>query len=57
MHYKRDIAKTTIPYMPVITKYIVGLGHLPINIIGMVIHKYGDRAYAHYSIDYWSKGF
>jgi hypothetical protein len=54
MHYKRDIAKTTIPCMRVITKYTAELGHLPINVIGMVTHKYGDGVYAHYSIDCWS---
>ena len=39
--------------MHVTTKLTAALGQLPITIIGMVTHVYGDGAYAHYSTDLW----
>ena len=53
IHDKMDTAKTALPRMRITTKATQGLGQLPMNITGMVSHRHGDGAYAHYFPHCW----
>jgi hypothetical protein len=46
-------SKTILPRLQVKNKMVVGLGELPIMLIGMIIHGHGDEAFAQYSNELW----
>jgi hypothetical protein len=48
-----DHTKTAIPRLQKITKATSRLGQIPISPTGMLTHRHGDGAYAHYSTALW----
>ena len=49
-----DHSKTTSPQLPHKNKATDSLMKLPVAVIGMIAHGYGDERYAHYGLDIYS---
>jgi hypothetical protein len=53
IHDMMDHSKIVIPRLEVKKKMMVGLGRLPITLMGLIAYGHGDEAYTQYSNELW----
>ncbi len=51
---KMDHSQTILPMLAIKNKMVLGLGQLPITLIGMIVHGHGNEVFISHSNEFWS---